>query len=379
MVRVRVLVAPQASFLALAGSSLIELLAGAHNSRATDCSAWHSASFLALAGSSLTELLAGAHNSRATDCSAWHSASFLALAGSSLTELLAGAHNSRATDCSAWHSASFLALAGSSLTELLAGAHNSRATDCSAWHSASFLALAGSSLTELLAGAHNSRATDCSAWHSASFLALAGSSLTELLAGAHNSRATDCSAWHSAAVNGSFSPDSIGQRIVVTGMAGAGKSTLSKQLAAATGLPLIHLDLYLWDPGWVRVSDDRFLAAQRDLLGADRWIADSNDVAEDLLLDRADTLIVLLTPWWLCGWRAFRRGLHRPRGVQLPEGCDESFRQRFADEWGIVRRNWRNRKTVPERDLALAARCQGQLQVHVLRSKREVRNFVNRL
>ena len=47
----------------------------------------------------------------------------------------------------------------------------------------------------------------------------------------------------------------LGRRVVVTGLAGAGKSTLSVALAAKTGLPLIHLDLHYWKPGWTDPTD----------------------------------------------------------------------------------------------------------------------------
>ena len=171
----------------------------------------------------------------------------------------------------------------------------------------------------------------------------------------------------------------IGTRIVVTGMAGAGKSTFSRVLAAKTGLPLIHLDLHLWNPGWARVPKDEFLEKQRALLAGESWIVDSNDVDEDLLVERADTLVVLATPWWICSYRAFRRGLRRPRNSQLPDGCDESLSQRLLDEWGIVWRNWRNRKSVPESDLALASHCRGLMEVHILSSKRELAEFADRL
>ena len=163
-------------------------------------------------------------------------------------------------------------------------------------------------------------------------------------------------------------------------MAGAGKSTFSKALGALTGLPVIHLDLHLWDPGWVRVTSDVLLDKQRVLLAAEQWIVDSNDVDHDLLLQRADTLVVMATPWWLCAWRAFKRGLRRPADTQLPEGCVDSTAQRLTDEWGIVWRNWRNRTTVPARDSALAERCRAlKMEVHVLRSKQEARLLIDRL
>lgn len=169
----------------------------------------------------------------------------------------------------------------------------------------------------------------------------------------------------------------VGERIVVTGMAGAGKSTFSRALSTRTGLPVIHLDLHSWNPGWVRVPADEFIEKQRALLARDRWIVDSNDVDNDLLFERADTLVVLTTPWWICAWRAFRRGLRRPRDAQLPEGCEESVSQRIGDEWGIVWRNWQGRKSVRERDLSIAAQCQALMTVHVLGSKRELAEFID--
>lgn len=170
----------------------------------------------------------------------------------------------------------------------------------------------------------------------------------------------------------------VTSRVVVTGMAGAGKSTFSRQLAAKTGLPLIHLDLHAWRPGWVRVPHDELIEIQRTMLAGQRWIVDSNDVDEDLLVAHADTLVVIATQWWVCSWRAFRRGLRRPPETQLPEGCEESFSQRIGDEWGIAWRNWRNRTTVPENDRRLAKRCGDLMEVHLLRSQQELADFLRR-
>src|SRR5262249_46226490 len=63
--------------------------------------------------------------------------------------------------------------------------------------------------------------------------------------------------------------------------------------------------------------------------------------------------------------------LRRPPETQLPVGCDESLSQRLRDEWGIVWRNYRDRRSVRERELSLVSRCRGVLRVYVLSSKQQ--------
>src|SRR5205085_8526803 len=71
-------------------------------------------------------------------------------------------------------------------------------------------------------------------------------------------------------------PIPVGRRVVVTGLAGAGKSTFSRALSAKTGLPPIYLDLHFWKPGWVAPPDDEWREKQRGLLAGAAWIADGN-------------------------------------------------------------------------------------------------------
>jgi len=58
----------------------------------------------------------------------------------------------------------------------------------------------------------------------------------------------------------------LGRRVLVTGMAGSGKSTFSRSLAAKTGLPVIHLDLHFWKPGWIAPSEGEWRERQSGLL-----------------------------------------------------------------------------------------------------------------
>lgn len=174
------------------------------------------------------------------------------------------------------------------------------------------------------------------------------------------------------------SAQSVGRRVVVTGLAGAGKSTFSRSLSAKTGLPLIHLDLEFWKPGWAEPSDDEWREKQKSVLAGDAWIADGNYSATlALRLELADTAVYLDTPWWVCARRAFMRGVRRPAGTQMPDGCEDSSWRRIHDEWGLIWRIWRVRRTDPARELEILRRHADRVAVHVLRSRRAIDDFLN--
>ena len=171
----------------------------------------------------------------------------------------------------------------------------------------------------------------------------------------------------------------LGCRVLVIGMAGSGKSTFSRALSAKTGLPLIHLDVHYWKPGWVKPSDDEWRDKQRCLLAGDAWIVDGNDHETlALRLQRAETVIFLDTPWWTCAGRAFLRGIRKPVG-EMPEGCRDSVRRRLLDEWRLVGVILRDGRSEPERDLAIVSQHGQHVALHVLDSKRAARAFLTDL
>jgi adenylate kinase family enzyme len=170
----------------------------------------------------------------------------------------------------------------------------------------------------------------------------------------------------------------LGRRIIVTGLAGSGKSTLSLALAAKTGLPVIHLDLHFWKPGWVAPSETEWREKQCDVLAGDAWIADGNyHETLDLRLERADTVVFLDMPWWRCSGRALLRGFRMPG--ELPEGCHYSRWLRLRDEWRLAVRIWRENRSQPEREREIISQHGAHVAVHVLRSKRAVREFLDGL
>ena len=173
--------------------------------------------------------------------------------------------------------------------------------------------------------------------------------------------------------------NSVGRRVVVTGLAGAGKSTFSRALSARTGLPVIVLDFHFWLPGWAEPTEAAWREKQNTLLAGDDWIADGNYHATlDLRLQRADTVVFLDTPWWICARRAFVRGL-RSRSVdfELPYGCDQSRFRQVRDEWWLVWRIWRVHRSERETELKIISRHGTHVAIHVLRSKRAVRQFLD--
>jgi adenylate kinase family enzyme len=129
----------------------------------------------------------------------------------------------------------------------------------------------------------------------------------------------------------------------------------------------------------VEPSEDEWRETQRDLITSDKWILDGNYHATlELRLERADTVVYLNTPWWVCAWRALVRGVRkRPAGFQLPNGCDESALRRLRDEWSLVWRIWRNRRSERERELGILSRHGNHVALYVLRSRREVRDFLS--
>ena len=173
-------------------------------------------------------------------------------------------------------------------------------------------------------------------------------------------------------------PSALGRRVIVTGLAGSGKSTFSLALAARTGLPVIHLDLYFWKPGWVAPPETEWREKQCGVLAGNAWIADGNyQETLDLRLERADTVVFLDLPWWLCAGRAFLRGFRMPS--ELPEGCDYSAWLRLCDEWRLAVLILRKRRSEPKREREIISQHGQHVALHVLRSKRAVREFLDGL
>jgi adenylate kinase family enzyme len=161
-------------------------------------------------------------------------------------------------------------------------------------------------------------------------------------------------------------------RILVIGSGGAGKSSFARQLAARTGLPLIHLDAHYWRSGWIEPSKTEWALQVEHLVAGERWIMDGNYGGSiERRLAACDTVIFLDLPRWTCLWRVVRRRIqyHGRERPDMKPGCPERLGLDFL--WWIFRYPALRRPAIVKRLAALRP----DQRVTVLQSAREVHNF----
>ncbi|RSM67314.1 DNA topology modulation protein FlaR [Amycolatopsis sp. WAC 01376] len=164
------------------------------------------------------------------------------------------------------------------------------------------------------------------------------------------------------------------RRIMVVGCSGAGKSTFSRRLGAALGLPVTHLDRLFWRPGWARAPEDEFHAAQQEIVESDAWVIDGNYGASmHLRLPRADTIFFLDFPRRVCFRRVLVRSLREYGQDKQAPGCPEHFDREF---YSYV---WRWPKDHRERTVRRLADQGAHARRIVLTRPREAEEFLRRI
>lgn len=111
-------------------------------------------------------------------------------------------------------------------------------------------------------------------------------------------------------------------RILVTGNAGSGKSTVAKELSNRHGLLYSSLDSVVWQEGWKKTPREVRRKKIQKLIAQDSWVIDGVDYD---VLTAAEVIVFLDLPRGTCIFRAMRRNIpylfsSRP---ELPDNCPE--------------------------------------------------------
>ena len=101
--------------------------------------------------------------------------------------------------------------------------------------------------------------------------------------------------------NTAMKSTSIGNRVLVLGCPGSGKSTFARALQEKTGLPLVYLDNVWWRADRTHISREEFDRALAELLAGERWIVDGDySRTVEIRVRAADTVIFLDYPEEVC-------------------------------------------------------------------------------
>ena len=98
-----------------------------------------------------------------------------------------------------------------------------------------------------------------------------------------------------------MSKPSIGNRILILGCPGSGKSTFARALGERTGLPVVHLDNIWWRADGTHISREEFDRALAELLAGEKWIMDGDySRTYEVRIRACDTAIFLDYPEDVC-------------------------------------------------------------------------------
>src|SRR5207245_1270390 len=143
-----------------------------------------------------------------------------------------------------------------------------------------------------------------------------------------------------------------------------------------TGLPVVHLDVLFWRPGWTPAPREEARAAFAAAIAEEGWILDGNFLTVEnayARFDRADTVIFLDLPRATCLWRVLKRFVRERRRSRpdLPEGCPEGL------ELSFLRWIWRYPRDDRPRVVGILASLDRRVDVRHLRSRSDVRRYLD--
>ncbi len=114
------------------------------------------------------------------------------------------------------------------------------------------------------------------------------------------------------------------KKILITGNAGSGKTTVGYHFSNILNKRLFHLDKIVWQPFWAVTPKKEKEEKFTEILKLDSWIVEG---VSKIFLEEADTIIFLDYSRWTCYFRSLSRTgkyIFRSR-PELPKNCPEIF------------------------------------------------------
>jgi adenylate kinase family enzyme len=165
-------------------------------------------------------------------------------------------------------------------------------------------------------------------------------------------------------------------RIAIIGNAGGGKSTLARKLGESLHIPVHHIDLLQWKPGWMRASADEFDYEHDQWLASPEWIIDGWGRWDVIVtrFDLADTIVFVDFQIALhYGWAIKRQvqSIVAPRPDWPPPGCSAT-----SITWRLFRLMWDLHRNTRPKLLELVMNYRDRKRVEHIRSPRELERFL---
>lgn len=128
------------------------------------------------------------------------------------------------------------------------------------------------------------------------------------------------------------------KRVVVIGSSCSGKTTFSRRIARALGVPHVELDALHWGPDWTERPLTELQRAVRERVSGEAWVVDGNyNKLQDIIWPRVTDAVWLNYSFPVVFARALRRTFARVfTREELFDGCRESVRQTFFSRDSIL-------------------------------------------
>lgn len=165
-------------------------------------------------------------------------------------------------------------------------------------------------------------------------------------------------------------------RVIVIGCSGSGKSTLSQKLHRILQLPIIHLDRYYWQANWQATEQEAWDQKVTEFALTDRWIIDGNySRTLDIRIERADVIVFLDMPRWLCMYRIVKRRIqyHGRTRPDLNKDCPEKL------DIGFLKWVWNYRKRNRVKTLEKLKQVKQHKKVVIIRNKKQLEEWIEQL